>query len=76
MVYQFKRHLEEANLPPIRFHDLRHTAATLMLGAGIPVPAVAKILGHSDPAITMRAYAHVLSDVQDEALRRMDEYGF
>jgi integrase len=76
VVRYFKNHLEEAGLPKIRFHDLRHTAATLMLRGGVPVPVAAKILGHKDPAMTLRVYAHVLSDMQDEAARRMDEYGF
>lgn len=49
-------------LPRIRFHDLRHTHATLLLRAGIPVHVVAARLGHVDPAITLRVYAHVLRD--------------
>ena len=46
----------------LRQHDLRHTAATYMLRQGIPIPTVSKILGHSNPAVTMRVYAHVLDD--------------
>ena len=49
-------------LPPIRLHDLRHIHATLLLQAGIPVHVVAAQLGHADPAITLRVYAHVLRD--------------
>ena len=49
-------------LPVIRLHDLRHLHATLLLRAGVPVHVVAARLGHADPAITLRVYAHVLDD--------------
>jgi integrase len=49
-------------LPPIRLHDLRHVHATLLLQAGVPVHVVAARLGHRDPSMTLRVYAHVLSD--------------
>jgi hypothetical protein len=44
----------------IRFHDFRHTFATLMLRSGVPVKDVAYMLGHSDPATTIRVYAHAI----------------
>lgn len=56
----FKGILRRAGLPSIRFHDLRHTCASLLLSAGHSVRAVASLLGHSDPAITLRTYAHVM----------------
>ena len=66
-VRTFKRYLEEAGIPTdVRFHDLRHTAGTLALRQGMPLHAVSKILGHSDPAVTLRRYAHVLEDMEDE----------
>jgi integrase len=49
-------------LRPIRFHDLRHTHATLLLRAGVSVHVVAARLGHREPSITLRVYAHVLDD--------------
>lgn len=49
-------------LPPMRLHDLRHVHATPLLKAGVPVHVVAARLGHADPAITLRVYAHVLRD--------------
>ena len=65
--------LEEAGLPAnIRFHDLRHTTGTLALRQGMPLHAVSKMLGHSDPAMTLRRYAHVLDDMEDEGGRAMD----
>lgn len=49
-------------LPSIRLHDLRHLHATLLLLEGVPVHVVANRLGHSDPAVTLRVYAHVLRE--------------
>ncbi len=72
----FRRHLEAAELPRIRFHDLRHTAAVNMLNAGVPVNVVSQILGHKDPAMTLRRYAHVLSDAQQMAADKIDGYGW
>lgn len=54
-------------LPYIRLHDLRHLHATLLLKAGVPVHVVAHRLGHADPAITLRVYAHVLDDQASQA---------
>jgi integrase len=69
-----RRFLAEAGLPAeVRFHDLRHTAATLAIKQGIPIPTVSKMLGHSDPAMTLRRYAHVLEDMRQEAARAMDD---
>lgn len=56
-----------ATLPVIRLHDLRHLHATLLLQGGVPVHVVAKRLGHADPAITLRVYAHVLEGQASEA---------
>ena len=66
--------LREAELPAdVRFHDLRHTAGTHALGQGRPIHEVSKMLGHEDPAMTLRRYAHVLDDMRDETARAMDE---
>ncbi|MBD0356915.1 MAG: site-specific integrase, partial [Rubrobacter sp.] len=66
--------LKEAGLPAqIRFHDLRHTAATLAIRQGMPIHVVSKMLGHSDPAMTLRRYAHVLDDMREDAARAMDD---
>ena len=69
-----KRLLKKAGLPAtVRFHDLRHTAGTLALRQGMTLHAVSKMLGHADPAMTLRRYAHVLEDLEDEGGRAMDE---
>jgi integrase len=54
-------------LPAIRPHDLRHTAATHMIRAGVPIPTVSRILGHASPAITMSVYAWVLDSMEEHA---------
>jgi integrase len=69
-----RRFLQEAGLPAdVRFHDLRHTAGTLALRQGVPLHTVSRMLGHSDPAMTLRRYAHVLEDMREDAARAMDE---
>ena len=56
-----------ATLPPARRHDLRHIHATTLLLAGVPVDVVAARLGHADPSITLRVYAHVINEQLVEA---------
>ncbi len=74
VVRSLKALLKEAGLPAdVRFHDLRHTAGTLALRQGVPLHAVSRMLGHSDPAMTLRRYAHVLDDMREDAGRAMDE---
>ena len=69
----FKNILIEAGLTPIRFHDLRHTAATLMLMHGIPILVVSRRLGHSKPSVTLDIYGHYLPGMQSTAAALMDE---
>ncbi|MEU4200832.1 tyrosine-type recombinase/integrase [Streptomyces sp. NPDC026294] len=59
----FDRLVVEAELPPIRLHDLRHGAATLMLAAGVDIKVVSDTLGHSDSRITRDVYQSVLDDL-------------
>ncbi|MFD1660128.1 tyrosine-type recombinase/integrase [Streptomyces caeni] len=59
----FERLVAAADLPPIRLHDLRHGAATLMLAAGIDIKVVSDTLGHSDTRITRDIYQAVLDDL-------------
>jgi integrase len=68
----FRRVLERAGLPRIRFHDLRHSAATLLLGRGIHPKIVAELLGHADVGMTLRVYSHVTPDMQGQAPRAFD----
>lgn len=71
--HQYKRLLNNAGLPDIRFHDLRHTNATLMLRNGIPAKVVSAMLGHSSIQLTMDTYSHVLPDMQEGATNAMDK---
>ena len=57
---QLKALLKQAGLPDMRFHDLRHSSATLLLSAGIHPKVVQEILGHSQISMTMDIYSHVL----------------
>ena len=69
----FKPLLNDARLPTIRFHDLRHTAASLILVHGVSVLAVSKRLGHAKPSITLDVHGHLISGVQEEVASIMDE---
>ena len=72
----FRKLLAVSGLPRIRFHDLRHTAASLMLNHGIPVLIVSKRLGHSKPSITLDVYGHLIPSRQEEAAQLMDHLMF
>lgn len=60
-----------AGVPHIRFHDLRHTAATLLLGQGVHPKIVSEMLGHASVAITLDLYSHVQPDMQRQAAAAM-----
>ena len=63
----FERAVATTTLPRISLHDLRHTHATLLLKAGVPLKVVSERLGHSSPAFTMATYQHVLPGMQADA---------
>ncbi len=69
----FNRLLEEAGLPKIRCHDLRHTAASLMLNNGVPPIVVSRILRLSKPNITLDLYCHLYQEMLGEAAKIMDD---
>lgn len=69
----FKDLLKKAGLPIIRFHDLRHTAASLMLIQGIHPKVVQERLGHADISLTLNTYSHVVPSMQEEVGDKMDE---
>jgi integrase len=73
LINQFKELLKNAGLPEIRFHDLRHTAATQMLVNGVDILTVSKRLGHSKSSITLDVYGHLIPGVQEKAANIMDE---
>jgi integrase len=70
---RFKPLLKRAGLPHFRFHDLRHTCATLLLTKNVNPKVVSEMLGHSSIAITLDTYSHVLPNMQDSAARALEE---
>lgn len=68
----FKPLLKRAGLPEIRFHDLRHTCATLLLSRNVHPKIVQEMLGHATISQTMDTYSHVLPDMQDTAVSAME----
>jgi len=71
--HAFAKVLKKAGLPHIRFHDLRHTHASLLLKAGIHPKIVSERLGHANIGITLDTYSHVLPGLQERAAERFDE---
>jgi integrase len=71
--HRFKPLLERAGLPQIRFHDLRHTCATLLLTKNVNPKIVSEMLGHASIAITLDTYSHVLPTMQDSAAKAMED---
>lgn len=71
---QLMRVLKRAGLPHIRFHDLRHTAATLLLSARVNPKVVSEMLGHASITITLDIYSHVLPDMQQDAADAMGRF--
>ena len=65
---EFKTAAKRAGLREVRFHDLRHTHATVLLKAGVPAEVVAKRLGHATPVVTLTVYRHVLESEDTDAV--------
>ncbi len=72
LLRHFHAAMEEAGLPRIRFHDLRHTTASLLLMQGAHPKKVQELLGHSTIALTMDTYSHILPAMHDELAQQMD----
>ena len=69
-----KKILKDAGLPHIRFHDLRHTFATLALQNGVDVKTVSSMLGHYDAGFTLRTYTHATRQMQQKAAEKMGSF--
>ncbi|HEX6479636.1 MAG TPA: site-specific integrase [Ktedonobacteraceae bacterium] len=69
----FKRLLKRAGLQDMRFHDLRHSVATILFAAGIDLKVISELLGHSSIAVTSDVYAHLLPEKQYEVVKKMDD---
>lgn len=66
------RLLDIGKLPRIRFHDIRHSHATLLLGEKVPIKAISERLGHGSTAITMEIYSHVTEQMEDEVIEALN----
>jgi len=73
VVDDLKRLLKRGNLPDIRFHDLRHSVASLMFAMEIHPKIVQELLGYSTISITMDIYSHMLPGMQQEAVKKLDQ---
>ena len=69
-----KRVLQRAGLDELRFHDLRHTFATLALQNGVDVKTLSGILGHYSAGFTLDTYAHVTAQMQEDAANKMGDF--
>lgn len=69
----FARLLREADVPHMHFHDLRHSAATILLSMGVNIKVIQELLGHSDIAITLRVYGHLLPSMQGQAVEKWED---
>jgi len=74
LLAQFHRLLEKAGLPRMRLHDLRHSAATILLGKGTHPKLVQELLGHSSIDITMDIYSHVIPSMQHDMMEKWDNF--
>jgi integrase len=72
LIRSFHPLLIKAGLPRVRFHDLRHAAATLLLSLGIHAKVVADLLGHSQISLPLDTYSHVLPSLQKEAMALLE----
>ena len=70
---EFYKLLDESGLPRIRFHDLRHTTASMLLNHGVPVIVVSRILGHSKSSVTLDLYGHLYHEMQELAVQVLDQ---
>ncbi len=70
----FKTALHEAELPVIRFHDLRHTAATLLLAEGVHPKVVSEMLEHATITLTLDTYSHLVPVLHAQAAAAMDAF--
>src|SRR6266487_2109060 len=69
---KFRELLKEAGLPAIHFHDLRHSAATILLCMGVNVKVIQELLGHSDISVTLGVYGHLLPSMQQAVVDTWD----
>jgi len=67
----FNRFVTKHNLPPMTFHQLRHTNASLLISQGVDVATVSSRLGHADKSITLKLYTHAIKELDKEAADKL-----
>nr|WP_166695561.1 tyrosine-type recombinase/integrase [Bacillus cereus] len=65
--------IQKTAMPKVRFHDLRHTNANLLLAKGVNVKVISERLGHSNIKITLDTYSHVLPTMQEDAVNKIED---
>jgi integrase len=70
---EYKKFLQRAGLPDISFHDLRHSNATILAAAGVPLKVVQERLGHADIKTTLAFYEHVTPTMGQDAARKLED---
>jgi len=73
LTHAFTRLARQAGLEGVKFHDLRHTFASLMLLRGAKPKVISEALGHSSVAFTMDVYSHIIEGMQSDAMALLDE---
>ena len=73
LTHGFAKIVRRAGLGKVRFHDLRHTFASIMLMKGAKPKVISEALGHASVAFTMDTYSHILSGMQEDAMALLDE---
>ena len=73
LTHTFSRIARGAGLDRVRFHDLRHTFASLMLLRGAKPKVISEALGHASVAFTMDTYSHIISGMQEDAMALLDD---
>ena len=71
--HEFGRIAKQAGLENVRFHDLRHTFASLMFLRGAKPKVISEALGHASVAFTMEVYSHIIEEMQSDAMALLDE---
>jgi len=71
---KFRQLLKKAGLPRLRFHDIRHTSAAIMLNSGVDVFVASKRLGHAKPSITLDVYGHLLISAENGVANIMEDF--
>lgn len=71
--HRYRRIIRNTNLPKIKFHELRHTFASMLIENGVPISDISEALGHSSKSVTLDTYAHIFKDSLKKVAQKMDD---